>query len=115
LDLEGDDAVSVLELDRLDVADLHARHPQALALARHHGLGGLELGLELERLLLEDRNAQALLLDDVQRDRQRDDHQHGDGDEVAQVLADRGAHHSPPPRFSISCWNSGKSSSSQLR
>ena len=35
-----------------------------LALAGDDGLRGLELGLELEGLLLEDRDPQALLLDD---------------------------------------------------
>ena len=76
-------------LDLGDVADAHAGDADRLALARDDRLGGLELGLELEGLLLEHRDPQALLLEDVVGDAERDDDQAGDGDEVAQVLADR--------------------------
>ena len=50
-----------------DVADADARDPDRLALAGDDRLGRLELGLQLERLLLEDRDPQALLLEDVER------------------------------------------------
>ena len=52
-----------------DVADPHAGDADRLALARDDRLRGLELGLELERLLLEHRDPQPLLLDDVDGDR----------------------------------------------
>ncbi len=59
------DAVAVDQLDLLDLADVDAGHPDRLTLSGHDGLSGLELGLELEGLLLEDRDPKALLLEDV--------------------------------------------------
>ena len=56
--------LAVLEVDVGDVADLDAGDADRLTLARNDRLRGLELGLELEGLLLEDRDAQPLLLDD---------------------------------------------------
>ena len=67
LDREGHDALAVLEVDVGDVADLDAGDADRLALAGDDRLRRLELGLELEGLLLEDRDPQALLLDDVVR------------------------------------------------
>ena len=100
LDREGHDALAVLEVDVGDVADLDAGDADRLALAGHDRLGGLELGLQLEGLLLEDRDPQALLLDDVAGDPEREDQQHEDRQEVPQVLANRGAHQPPFASFS---------------
>ena len=89
---------AVDELDALDVADLDAGDVDRLTLSGDDGLGGLEVGLELERLLLQDRDAQALVLDDHVAREQRDDQQDEDRDEVAEVLADRRAHQPAPRR-----------------
>ena len=64
VDPERDDRDAVLELDVLDLPDLDAGDVDRLALAGDDRLGGRELGLELERLRLEDRDPQPLLLDD---------------------------------------------------
>ena len=55
------------QLDLGDVADLDPGDDHRLALAGRDRLRGLELGLELERLLLEDRDPQPLLLEDARR------------------------------------------------
>ena len=55
-----------------DVADAHAGHADGLALARRDGLRGGELGLELERRVLDAREAQALVGEHVAADGQRD-------------------------------------------
>ena len=52
VDVHPDDRAAVLELDVADVADPHAGDAHGLALAGDHGLRGLELGLEHERLVL---------------------------------------------------------------
>ena len=96
IDAERHDRDPVLELDVLDVADLDAGDAQRLALAGDDGLGGLELGLELEGTLLEDRDPQPLVLDDHVRGRDPDEQEQRDRDEVAEVLADRDAHPPPP-------------------
>src|SRR5207237_5918477 len=101
VDGEGDHADAVLELHVGDLADLHSRHTDRLALARHHRLGRLELRLQLEGLRLEDRDAQALLLDDDDRRDQSHHDQHGDRDEIAEVLADRGGHLPAPMELSL--------------
>ena len=71
-DPEGDLGDAVDELDIADVADLDAGDADRLALAGDDGLGGLELGLELEGPLLEHRDPQALLLKDHVGDQQAD-------------------------------------------
>ncbi len=88
LDVERDHAVPVDQLDLLDLADVDAGDAHGLPLARNDGLGRLELGLELEGLLLEDRDPQALLLEDVVRDPDRENGEHRHRHEVAEV--DRG-------------------------
>ena len=57
-------------------------------------LRGLELGLELERPLLDERDPEPLVLDDHVGGGEPDDEQQRDRDEVAEMLADRDAH--PP-------------------
>ena len=91
VDVHRHHRVAVLELDLGDVADAHARDAHGLALAGGDRLRGLELGLELEGRLLEDRDPQPLVLDDVQVETSADHDQAEDGEEVARVLADRGA------------------------
>ena len=105
VDVERHDRASVHELDLGDVADPHAGHAQRLALAGNDRLRGLELGLELERFLLEDRDPEPLLLEDVVADAGRDHDQGDDRDEVAQALADRGHHGAATPDRSVpSAW-----------
>src|SRR3954453_12298503 len=96
VDAERDDRAAVLELDILDLPDLDARDVDRLPLPGDDRLRRRELRLQLERLVLENRDPQTLLLDDyVGRDNRDDDEDH-DRDEVAEVLADRG-HFDPPP------------------
>ena len=92
------DPDAVLGIDPGDLPDLDARDPHGLALTRDDRLGVGELGLELERRLLEERDVRARLLlgDDVAGHANPDREQHGEGDEVGEVLADR-ARHLPPP------------------
>jgi hypothetical protein len=90
VDAEGDHGATVLELDGLDLPDLDARDVDGLPLPGHNGLRRRELRLQLERLVLEDRESQALLLDDDVGRNQGDHDEDHDRDEVAQVLADRG-------------------------
>src|SRR4029079_10915156 len=94
IDAEGDDGDAVLETDVLDVTDLDAGDPQRLTLPGHDRLRGLELRLELERPLLDERDPEPLALDDHVCRGEPDDEQERDRDEVAEVLADRDAH--PP-------------------
>ena len=90
VDVHLDHGAAVLELDAADVADAHAGDADGLALAGDDGLRGRELGLELERLGLDEREAQPLLVEDVDRDARRDHDQPDDRGEVAEVLLDRG-------------------------
>ena len=64
IDVERDDGAAVLELDLRDVADADAGDPERLALTGDDRLRRLELGLELEGLLLEDRDPKPLVLED---------------------------------------------------
>ena len=99
-----DDGLAVAQLDGADVADPHAGHAHGLALARDHGLGGRELGVQPQRRGLP-REAHALLVEQVQRHAGGDDDQAEDGEDLLRVLADRG--HRPAPVcaaiLSISC------------
>ena len=92
VDVHRHDRVTVLVVDGRDVADANAGHPDRLALAGGHGLGGREVGLELEGLLLEQRDPQALVLDDDVRREQADRQEAEDRQEIAQVVSDRLAH-----------------------
>ena len=92
VDVHPHDRAAVLELDLADVADPHAGDADGLALAGDHGLRGLELGVEHERLVLDDREAHPLLAEDVDRHAGGDDDQAEDGQEVLEVLADRELH-----------------------
>ena len=87
--------MAVLEVDGGDVAHPDARHPDRLALSRGHGLRRGHLRLQLERLLLEQRDPQALVLDDDVGREHRHHQQAEDGNEVAQMVADRLAHQRP--------------------
>ncbi len=99
--VEGDDRAAVDQLDIRDVADPDACDPQRLTLAGDDALGVVELGLELEGLLLQHRDPEALLLEDVVADPSGEDYQGDDRDEVAEVLADRGHHRSVSSSFII--------------
>ncbi len=78
------DRVTVLVVDGVDVADADARHPDGLSLAWGDRLGGGHVGLQLERLLLEQRDPQSLVLDDDVGREQPDGEQAEDRQEVAQ-------------------------------
>jgi hypothetical protein len=118
LDLHAHDRLAVLELDARDLADLDAGDVDRLALARRDRLRGRELGLDLDEVGSEQRHAgrqrDALVAEDDHRDDQRHEDQPQDSGEVAQVLADRGAH-----RFASSRVPKGRSlarsSGSELR
>ena len=92
IDVEGDHGAPVDQFDLGDVADPDAGNAKRLALPGDDALGVLELGLELEGLLLEHRDPEALLLEDVVADRPGDGDQPHDREEVREVLADRGHH-----------------------
>ena len=85
-----DHGVAVLEVDAADVADAHAGDAHGLALAGDDGLRGRELRLQLVGLRLDEREAHALVVEDVGRDAGGDQDQPDDGREVAEVLLDRG-------------------------
>jgi hypothetical protein len=96
LDLQRHDRPAVLQLDLGDLADRHSGDVDGLALARRDGLRGRHLGLDDEEVLADDREPpgqrQALVGQDHGRHGERDHEQHDHGDEVAQVLANRGPH-----------------------
>ena len=98
LELELHDRVAVLELDLADLADLDPGYAHGLALAGLHRLGVGELGLDDERLLLDEREAQPLVLEDVAGHADRDEEEREERDHLAQVLADREDHRSAPRR-----------------
>src|ERR671911_137940 len=90
------DRVPVLVVDLGDVADPDARDPDRLPLTRGDRLSGLHLGPQLERLLLQERDPEALVLDDDVRRDQAHDEQAEDGEEVTQMVADRVGHQRLP-------------------
>jgi hypothetical protein len=71
--------VPVLVVHGGDVADADSGDAHGLPLARRDRLGGGHVGLQLEGLLLEERDAQALVLDDDVRRGQPHDQQAEDG------------------------------------
>ena len=100
LDLHPDDRPAALEVDARDLADLDAGDVDGLPLTGRDGLGGGQLGLDLDVVLAEHRHAgrqrEPLVGEDDPADDQRDDEQDDDRHEVAPVLADRGAHLGAP-------------------
>ena len=68
IEVHLDHGVAVLEVDAADVADAHAGDAHGLALAGDDGLRGRELRLQLVGLRLDEREAHALLVEDVDRD-----------------------------------------------
>ena len=69
LDVQADERAAVVERHLRDVADPHARDLDRLALAGRHGLRVVELDVDAKRLGLGEREAQALLVEDVRRRR----------------------------------------------
>src|SRR5581483_6827312 len=92
IDLHLHDGHPVLERHLAHLADLHTGDAYRLALARSNCLSGGELGVHRERRRLDEREAQALVVEDVARDRNREHQQHDDGGEVAGVGFDRPFH-----------------------
>ena len=96
VDLHRHLGLAVLEIDRRDVADLDAGDDHRLALARRHGLGRGELGVDLEPLLAEDRDPgrerAGLVAEDDEGGDDAGDDEPDDRQEVAQVLSDRAPH-----------------------
>ena len=90
------DGVAVLEVDRADLADLDAGDLDRLALARGHGLGGAELGVQLVEVLAEDREPARegglLVVEDDEQGEDRDHGQRDDRQEVPEVVSDRLSH-----------------------
>ena len=88
LELHRDHGLAVLELDLADLADLHAGGAHRLALSGLDRLGVGQLDLHLQRLLLDQREAQALVGEDERADPAGQQHEGQDRHEVAEVLAE---------------------------
>jgi hypothetical protein len=81
-----------VQLHLSHVADLHAGHPHRLPLARRDSLRVLEVHVDLVGLVLDQREAQPLVGEDVGAHARREgDHPHH-GHEVAQMRLDRVPH-----------------------
>jgi hypothetical protein len=96
IDVHRHDRIALLVVHLGDVADPDPRHPDGLPLTRSNRLSGLHLGLQLEGLLLQERDPEALVLDDDVRRGQSHDEQGEDAEEVTQVIADRLGHQRLP-------------------
>jgi hypothetical protein len=92
LDLELEVRHTVFRLDVGYLADLDAGDPHGLPLPRLRRLRVLELDEDLLGLLLDEGEAQALLAEDVAGHTERQHDEAENGQEVAQVLADRVRH-----------------------
>ena len=99
-----DHGLAVLQLDVADVADADARDADGLTLARGHGLGGGELGVQDQRRRLP-REAHALLVEQVEGDAcgHGDEAEHGE--RLLRVLPDRGHRPTCAASWSMSCWS----------
>ena len=93
---------ALVQLDLADVAHAHARHAHRLALPGRHALRVRSSTQTWLRRLLDEREAQALLGEDVRADADADREQAEHGHEVAQVLADRVPHGLIPSRLAWS-------------
>ena len=102
LDVHAHAGAPAPELDLADVADAHAGHAHGLALAGRHALGVGQLDPHRHRLLLEQREAQPLVGQDVGAHAQAQGHHGAQRDHVAQVGAQRPLHF--PPSFFFSSW-----------
>ena len=102
LDVHPDDGVAVLDADRVDLADLDPGDHHGLPLARGHGLGRGELAAEVVEALAEEgdpaRQRRLLLGEDPEGHREPRDHQHADGEEVAEATAELAPQHRAPMR-----------------
>ncbi len=87
-----DDRAAVLQLGLGDVTDADARHADRLALPWGDGLRGRELGLDLERLVLDEGEPQPLVVEDVPAHRDRDHEQSENREQVAATVLDRANH-----------------------
>src|SRR6185503_1355883 len=92
VEVERDDRDAVADAHLADVPHPHAGDPHGLPLPGHDRLRGGELGLQVERLLLDQREAQPLVAEDVEANGEAEDDEPRDGEEVAQVTADGELH-----------------------
>jgi hypothetical protein len=92
VDLHLDHRAAVHQLDLAYLADLHAGYAHGLPLSRRDGLRGRQLGLQRDRRLLDQREAQPLVGDDVGADPQADRHERDQQQESGQVAPDRVPH-----------------------
>jgi len=86
IDVEADHRSSLLEVDRGDLTDLDARDAHALPLPRRDSLGARQLGVDAERLPLEERDPDARLVgEDVASNTQPERSGADESYDVAQV------------------------------
>ena len=88
VEVEPDARPALVQLDLADVADPHARHAHGLPLPGRHALGVLELDPDVPGPVLDEREAEALLREDVGAHAHAEDEQAEHCEEVAEVSAD---------------------------